>query len=354
MLAFCKLVAITVSIICLSGCSGEEKKDVTINKYEPVEEEELTETGNTTVRTDYDAVKEIKSKDISDFYVSFLNLNRWRGDEIHSFNFQVKPDENGVLTASENLSGIGAPADDELLIKLQEIIDKYELVSSNGVYEVNLSLAPEYHECEMEVNYASGESFKFTTINNPYADWTEEIYDVFAQWFSQKGDDSLYPDKETSVVTRFDLRMNKNGTWYDYGGINVPEEMAVNGEKYLLHRDIYDDNAQKTISEDFILFPEGYFEKITEILAKYDVVLKYDFSRFDHNDLNYGNHDEGYFGWGNKTTADGEEDAQDMKIDMYVEFESGNRMSIGTQKPSEIEGMEPLTGELTEYLDSLF
>ncbi|MBQ2679278.1 MAG: hypothetical protein IJF98_03680 [Firmicutes bacterium] len=353
MITFCKLVAITVSIVCLCGCNGAEKKDITINKYEPVEEE-LAETGKTTIRTDYNAVKEIKSKDISEFYVTFFTNNRWRGEEEHRFEFQVKPDENGALTASETNCGISAPADDELLNKLQEIIDKYGLVSMNGVYEENYSLAPEYHDCIMEVSYASGESFKFTAINNPYSQWTEEIYDVFAGWFAARGDESLYPEKETSAVTRFDMRMNEKGVWYDYGGVNVQDEMAINGEKYLLSRDIYDENAQKTITEDLIVFPVGYYEKIAEILDKYDVVRKYEFSSYDHNDLNYGNHDAGYFGWGDKTTADGEEDAQDRKLDIYVEFESGKRLNIETSKASEIDAMKPILDELTEYLDSLF
>lgn len=353
MITFCKLVAITVSIVCLCGCDGAKKKDVTIGKYEPVEEESV-ETGGTTNLTDPNAPKVIESKDISEFYTTFYNSNRWRGEEEHRFEFQVKPDENGVLTASETNCGISAPADEDLLKKLQEVIDKYELVSMNGVYEENYSLAPEYHNCKMEVSYTSGEEFKFTIINNPFEEWSEEVYDVFAGWFAEKGDDSLYPDRETSVVTRFDLRMNEKGIWYDYGGVNVQDEMAINGEKYLLSKDIYDENAQKTIEEDYIVFPEGYYEKITEILDKYDVVLKYKFSRFDREENNYGNHDEGYFGWGDKTTADGEEDAEDRKVNIYVEFESGYRLNIETRKPSEIDAMKPLITEITEYIDSLF
>ena len=352
MITFCKLVAITVSIVCLSGCGGADKKDITINNYVPVEEE--PKDGETTNLTDYDAPKEIKSKDITDFQASFFISTRWRGEEEHEFNFQVKPDENGALTAYETNSGISVTADEELLIKIQEIIDKYDLVSKNGVYEVNYSLPPECQGCEMNVDYASGEAFKFTIINEPYSQWAEAFYDVFAEYFAEKGDESLYPEKETSAVTRFDMRMNEKGVWYDYGGVNVQDEMAINGEKYLLSRDIYDENAQKTISEDYIVFPEGYYEKITEILDKYNVVRKYEFSRYDRQENNYGNHDAGYFGWGDKTTADGEEDAQDRKVDIYVEFGSGKRLNIETSKASEIDAMKPILDELTEYLDSLF
>ncbi len=352
MITFCKLVAITVSIVCLSGCGGADKKDITINNYVPVEEE--PKTGETTNLTDYDAPKEIKSKDISEFYVTFFTNNRWRGEEEHRFEFQVKPDENGALTASETNCGISAPANDELLNKLQEIIDKYGLVSMNGVYEENYSLAPEYHDCIMEVSYASGESFKFTAINNPYSQWTEEIYDVFAGYFAEKGDESLYPDRETSQVTRFDLWIEKDGMFYQYGGVNALEEKAINGERYLLNRDINNTETNETVSEDYILFPEGYYEKITEILDKYNVVRKYEFSRYDRQENNYGNHDEGYFGWGDKTTADGEKDAEGLRVKMYAEYESGYRFSIETRKASEIEAMKPILGELTEYLDSLF
>ena len=51
---------------------------------------------------------------------------------------------------------------------------------------------------------------------------------------------------------------------------------------------------------------------------------------------------------------EGEEDREDRKIELYAEFESGNRFSIETRKESEIAGLQPMLDELYEYLASLF
>ena len=84
------------------------------------------------------------------------------------------------------------------------------------------------------------------------------------------------------------------------------------------------------------------------------MVRTYDFSYYDRESGNYGNHDEGYFGFGDKTTADGEADSEDLYVDLYVEYESGRRMTIETKKASEIEGLQPLIGDLLAYFEPLF
>ena len=121
---------------------------------------------------------------------------------------------------------------------------------------------------------------------------------------------------------------------------------AIDGQTYLLEWSVWDDDAQQEITREFIVFPEDYYEKITEILAKYDVVLKYDQSWFEHSD--------GYFGMGDESLHEGEEDREDRKIELYAEFESGNRFSIETRKESEIAGLQPMLDELYEYFASLF
>ena len=133
------------------------------------------------------------------------------------------------------------------------------------------------------------------------------------------------------------LRTAKN-----YTQEQVADRLGISRQKYARV-----ENGTNSITLDILA-------KIAEILDKYDVVRKYEFSRYDRQENNYGNHDAGYFGWGDKTTADGEEDAQDRKVDIYVEFESGKRLNIETSKASEIDAMKPILDELTEYLDSLF
>ena len=315
------------------------------NEPEPEPEPEPID-GGTTTYVDADAPKVIQSKDIRAFFANFFLYNRWRGDEEKFFEFEIRLDDNGTLTATEANSGASLPADKELLDALQGVIDKYGLVSRNGLYSVTAGLPPEFQESTLRVAYESGESLAFTVNNEPEAKWAEEVYDVFAAWFSAHGDDTLQPTRETSQVTRFDLESVDGPIYLRYGGINVQPEDAIEGQTYLLEWDVYDDDAKQTITREFILFPEDYYERITEILAKYDVVLKYDQSWFEHSD--------GYFGMSDESLHDGEEDREDRKIELYAEFESGNRFSIETRKESEIEGLQPMLDELYEYYASLF
>ncbi|MBQ1467675.1 MAG: hypothetical protein IIZ27_04290 [Solobacterium sp.] len=313
-------------------------------------EQEYT-TGGTTNKTDPDAPKVIQSKDITEFQASFFLANRWAGEEEHDFQFQIQ-EENGVLTASEKIMNIHAQADEQLLKDLQAVIDKYDLASMNGVYEVTAGLAPECQEREFNVVYASGETLRFTINNEPYARWAEDIYGVFADWFSSQGNDALLPAQETSPVTRIRFVLQEYGIMRSYSGVNVQAENTINGETYLLNGEIYDLKQEKEILDEYRLFPADYFERITEILDDYDIVTKYDFSRYDYEERNYGNHDKGYFGWGDQPA--GEKDSVVLSLTLHLEYESGKRINIDTKKASEIEGMKSVITDLLEYYDSLF
>lgn len=319
---------------------------------EPEPEEEPIDGGRTT-EIDKDAPKKIDSKDISEFSLNIYLATRWMGDEDHFFEFQVQPDENGALMASELNSGLKAPADEELLSSLQAVIDKYGLTQYNGLYDVTAGLSPEYSGRTLKVVYASGEKLTYTVDNNPYELWSEEIYDIFAEWFTKKEAGSLYPEEETSTIDRLRLDFMENGRWYSAGTVNVQEDDAIDGQTYLIRRNIYDAQTLEDYALDFLLIPKDYYERLTEICAGYGLVRKYDFSYYDHEADNYGNHDEGYFGLGDKTTADHEPDSEDLYLVLYISYESGNSLSIETRKASEIEGIHPLIDELSAYYDSL-
>ncbi len=326
----------------ISGCTPDNPSD------NPV-------CGGTTVKTDENAPKEIVSKEITGMDVGIRVITRWTNDRDggEEYHFVVENDENGVLTVYEREHGLSLPADDEILKEIQDIIDKNKLSRDNGLYEVTAGLAPDYHPRAFEVNYASGEKLTFTVNNNPEVLWEEEMFDAFAAWFAKNGDDSLYPPKEESMVNHFLLWYTEDKVFKDFNAITVKEDEAIDGERNLLQYRLSDSNG-KVIEEKFVLFPEDYYEKVTQILFKYDPVTKYDFSIYDRKNHNFGNHSKGYFGWGDKNTLDEEADSDDDKVELSIEYESEKTLNIKTAKPSEIEGMKPLIYELLEYHESLF
>ena len=305
------------------------------------------EPGGLIERSDHSAPKTIQSRDITGFQAVFYLSTRWTAKGSHEFRFQVKKDAAGVLTASEEISTVSRPADAKLLAALQTVIEKWKLAQENGVYRVTNGLPPEAQPCSLHVDYASGEMLRFTRDNNPEAQWSENFYDIFAAWFAEKGEEALYPEKETSQLVRLDLWFEEGGRLAFYSDTKVPEEKAIAGETNLLHKDIFDTRAQKGIEDAFTPLPQDYYARVTAIIAATDLVRNYDFS-------GHGNHEEGYYGMGSKTTADDEPDSDSLFLHLYLEYASGNRLTIKTKKPSEIAAMRPIIKQLVDYHESLF
>ena len=295
-------------------------------------------SGGTTDRTDYDAPKEIKSKDISVYYATFFLTGEWRpGIEGDQFTFEIKDDGNGVLTAYENSTGISSPADDALLAAMQGIIDEYELVQRNGVYRVTAGLPPEFQDCTLTVDYASGEHLTFTTNNNPDEKWIQQTYLTFANWFAEKGDDTLLPPKRTEKVVKMRYHFKDNGILTEYGGINVQEENAIDGETYLLEKDVYDMEKEETLEWKFVKFPEDYYEQINKIISHYDL------SAYDHYSVYY---------WMNPLEE--EDEPQLAALQLHLKYESGQQIHIDTNNAEVIDALRPLLADIAAYQDALF
>ncbi len=311
------------------------------------------EAGGTTNKTDPLAPKEIKSKDITDFYAAFYLDNRWASEDQHDFVFTVTKDEKNGLTASESESGISHPADQELLEQLQKVVDDQRLALRNGVYEVTAGLPPEYQERSVQIQYESGEKLNFTINNDPTAEWAEAFYTVFADWFAANGEDALRPVIESSQLTDCSFYYKNGDVICQYSIVDLSEDKAVDGETHLLEKFATDNGSLKSAVREYIPVPEDYLERIAEIIADYGVLQSYEFSRYDPVAHNYGNHDAGYYGMG--VRPEGEEpDAEGQEFMMHLEYESGNQFHVDTKKPSELEGMKELIDALKEYHNSLF
>ena len=320
------------------------------NKKEVTEEPKDGEHIHTV---DPDAPKNIESSDIVSADIAVFIANRYYGDENHDFHFQVY-EENGEMMIFEEFSGVETAADEKLLSGLQKVIEDNDLASFNGVYDVTAGIAPEYQARHFLVTYGSGEKIEFTQDNNPYAIWSEELYDVIADHLAEKGDQTLYPEEDDSLMNRFRFRFEEDGIETEFSDIYISDAKSENGKKLVLQYSVYSTEKDRQIKEKYIEFPSSYFEDLTKIIAKSDVRRKYLFSRYDHKADNYGNHEEGYYGMGDKTTFDEEEDSETLFLDLYMVYESGKRINIETRKESEIEGFRPLIEELIRYHEDLF
>ena len=308
------------------------------------------QTGEKTNGPDYSAPKIIKSDEISGFYADFFLGNRWTATDSHNFCFRIDADENGVLTVHEDVLQISHPADSEIMASLQDVISENKLSEMNGINSVTASLAPGYQRCSVTVDYISGEKLQFDVNNDPHAQWAEDVYTVFADWFAQNGNSMLYPKAETSPIESFVLKYKDDNQSLRYRtNVKVFEET----ESVFIEKTVYDILTDKTVSSITVPASNDYYKDIAEIIDSCNLVRNYDFSRYDHYAKDYGNHDRGYYGMGTRTDAD-EKDADNLLVNIYIKYQSGKTINIKTSKTSEIEGMKPLLAELVEYHSSLF
>ena len=297
------------------------------------------ECGGTTVKTDHNAPKEIKSKDITDLHVTFYLQGNWSSFERKEhFSFDVKPNENGELTVTELTENMSVPADKELLIQLQQVVDETRLALSNGVYKVTAGLPPPYQPCYVTINYASGEQIQFTENNNPDAKWAKAMYLTFANWFTKHGNDKLMPPVYKGVVDRVRLELVENGVYTTYTRIVVLPKDAIDGKRNLFGKSIYDSVKKQDITDEFILFPDDFYEKVGGIISNYDMC------EYDRCSVFYAKEDKD-----EQDTDDGRD-----KLSLHIHHEDNHQINIDTTNPERIEKLRPLVSDLMVYYDHLF
>lgn len=306
--------------------------------------------GGVTDKTDPNAPKVIESEQIVEFDTNYFSYIRWSGDENHKFEFKVVK-ENNQFVLYENNRNIKCDADDSLLENIQKVIEDNNLVSRNGVYKITAGLPVEYQPCNFYVKYDSGEELQFTINNEPCDKWSADLYDVINEYLLSKDIDTLSPTKEESLVNNFMFSYKQDNLIFDYQEIDVEKNKAIKNNTHLLMNDVYDENKQEVVYQEMIVIPDDYYQIISDILSKHDVVTKYDFSTYNYLSNSFDNHSLGYYGFSKDSNS---KDSESYKVELYATYESEKSIDITTTKSSEIEGMRLLVDDLINYYDGIF
>ncbi len=303
------------------------------------------ESGGVTDKTDHNAPKTIVSKELTSFYAHFYLRGEWspgKGDRFYTFD--VHQDEQGILTAfvrtdSGQEGVISRPADGKLLAALQSIIDTYKLAGDNGYYRVTAGLPPEFQRCQFSADYVSGETLRFTRNNDPDAEWTKATYLVFADWFAEQGDKSLLPPEQSfGPIKGCSFTLTGEGRKVHISPVRVREQDAIDGERLLLGRMVYDPGARHWEWEEYVLIPGDYLEQIRSILSAHDL------RTFDWHSVLYRQ----------REMKDEEKALLRPAMQIHVDFADGKSLRIDTNDAGDIEMLRPLVRELLEYHDALF
>ena len=265
----------------------------------------------------YDAPKEIKSKDIIKMSMSFFLFNSWGFREGNRYNFSIEKDKSGNVFLSDNIDKI--LVDEEVLKESQKIIDDYELVKLNGINEYSSGLPYEYSPMNLSVDYESGERLQFCQDGYPTSKWAKEFVKLFGNEFNKNGFDRYMPPKETTTLTRFDVDFDRDDKHYLYAELTYDE----NTSKFL--RSVYDRKVQDSVDDEIDITDEMYV-KVGQII--------------DDNGFTFINYDE-------------DRPEVESKDYIYLEFQDGRAQRIEKIKGNE-ERFEKVLNEITNYLDTLF
>ena len=176
------IIFLTVIFLALSS-TGCNKSSGGIGEPDPV-------SGGKVVGTNKDAPKEIESRELNSFTAVFYLYAQDDGEKDSAYFFEVKEDENGLITITESRAyNVSCESDRHIFEELQKIIEKYNWAELNGTDEYTAGLPPEYQPCCFNAVYESGESIYFRQDNDPNDPASREILKLLESEFAAHGAD---------------------------------------------------------------------------------------------------------------------------------------------------------------------
>lgn len=278
--------------------------------------------GGKVDHTNHAAPKNIKSKKITGFNARFYLDHNDSGDDNYSgfYHFTI---EKGVL--SEDRLNISEQINESVTEKLQAIIEKYDLVKKNGVDVHTSGLPPEFQPCYLSADYESGENLYFSENNDPRSPWAREIFELFRQFFIERGHSELQPSEDARSISRFRFAFNLGKTAYSFSPIVMSEE-----------------NLTKLMKSTWVLGEEGtgatYMSELDEELYKTlsKLIFEINLARFHTGRLAVGNdcpHTEsGYY-------------------EIYIDLKNGKQIYDFSAEGEKIADFQRDAGKIVEMFD---
>ncbi len=218
--------------------------------------------GGITDYTDENAPKEIKSKNIVDFSAAFFIYDKYDYDKAGFCNIKIADNEKGEHVLKFNgIYNHEVIIDDRVLVDVQAIIDKYELVKKNGDGRVTAGLPAEYQPWSLTVNYDSGEKLHFYENGAPEADWTSEFRDYFIDVLATAGCEDALPLKETVTIDNFSFAFDIDGDYHSY----CLSEHQGDEDIYLWHY-AYDMDTLEDIANEYAAITDALYEGLQKVI----------------------------------------------------------------------------------------
>lgn len=279
-------------------------------------------TGGVTDQTDFDAPKDITSKDLTDLTMTFYAYGDFFSDIGEGeFHYELHKEADRVTLAETSYYNVEAEVSEELLDEAQALIDKYGLASKNGIDRVTGGLPPDYGPWSLTATYASGEKISFYEDGDPRAEWTKAFRKLFNRALTEEGIEATAPDPADYTIDHFSLEFNDGALGCHYGTLETED-----GTK--LWCQVWDMDKNELVSERYAGMEDGFLEKFS------DEIEALELQRLDSVGGQFIEH-----------TPDG-------YLEIHIDYVSGRKI-YGDYGPDEIpEAWKEVRGDLQAFLET--
>lgn len=271
---------------------------------------------------DYGYPKSIQSRNIVEFFSFFMISSSEDPSLSGHYCFALEKKDGKVHLKEQYMYMIEDDVADFVLEELQAVIEKYNLVRSNGVVDVKQGLPAELQPCCLKAVYDTGERLYFERNNHPLAPWAIEISVVLRRAFVLSGHAECATPARTRTIKRARFEFRIRHLAYRYGEIK-------SGGKLCLERCVYNELKNELESHKIVRIPEQYYEKLQEFVEIFHLSQLHTgqkpFDQWKFDNMRYY-----YFG---------------------VEYENGNRLSDYSVDPYKCCIFYSMIPELKAFLD---
>ncbi len=275
--------------------------------------------GQVIDRTDSYAKKVINSKEIVFLKTMFYLDNPWKANrEGQQYYFEIsKIDEEYHLIEGYH-NELDTVINEEVLVKVQEIIDNNNLVMMNGTDRFTSGLPVEYQPQSLYVTYESGEKLSLLCDGDPNSKWARELFVLFSETFGKAGIKDLLPDKEDVKLIKFRMSYDEDNLRITYSDISVPNKKDEIELKFMYC--IYNKDENVEVKRKYIPLDNKIYTMLHNIVSKYDLI--------NQEDINTS-----------------------YKLSLYLEYQNGNVINYNS---NEEDKYLPMVNELKEYFAKLY
>lgn len=222
------------------------------------------------INNSYDAPTEIGSKAIASFKTDFYLSGRFDEKAEGGYSFSIEKNAAGKTVLTEdNHFNISVEIGEDILTKLQAIIDDNELAKLNGTDKHTSGLPVEYSPCLLRAVYDSGEELYFSVNNDPEAKWAAAMVKLFKEEFIRQGHEELLPSKEDRTLTGFSMGYTDGRFNYSYETAFTQSDVGSQSVHFM--REAYGREDSTDGFFDIIEIPSDFYSRLAELLSSLDL-----------------------------------------------------------------------------------